>query len=41
MDALQFFWLRRDGLHAAGDELLDAPEANIRALPTGSTRSRG
>jgi DinB superfamily len=35
MDALQFFWLRRDGLHAAGNELLDAPEADIRARPYG------
>lgn len=35
MDALEFFWLRRDGLPAAGDELLDAPDAELRARPYG------
>jgi len=29
MDALQFFWLRRDGLQAARDEVLDASEAEL------------
>jgi hypothetical protein len=35
VDALQFFWLRRDGLPAAGDEVLGASDAELRARPYG------
>jgi len=35
MDALQFFWLRRHNMPAAGAELLDAPDAILRARPHG------
>jgi DinB superfamily len=35
MDGLEFFWLRRDNLPAAGAEVLDAPDALLRARPHG------
>jgi hypothetical protein len=35
VDALQFFWLRRDGLPTAGDEVLGASDSQLRARPFG------
>src|SRR5919199_4027832 len=35
MDALEFFWLRRHNLPAAGTDLLGIPDALLRARPHG------